>query len=119
MLEWIKNNLELSIAIITIVIVLIVFLISFFWIKHSKNKNKNPSLSNEFINSVGGIDNIIQATYRESRLSLVINNYDLINEDELKKIGITSFIKMSNKITFIIGKQASNLCDEINSLKKK
>lgn len=117
MVEWIKNNLVLSICIVAIIVSLIAIVIILICKKFRKPKNKS-GVYDELIDAFGGIDNIVEIKARESRLSLVLKDYNLINEDKLKEKGITSSIKMTNKITYVVGSSAKEIEDYVNKKSK-
>ncbi len=117
MIEWIKNNLILSICIVAIfcsIIAIVIILVC----KKFRRPNNKKDIYDELIKAFGGMDNIIEVKARESRLSLVLKDYNLINEDKLKEKGIISSIKMTNKITYVIGSSAKEIEDYINKKSK-
>lgn len=118
MLDWIQDNLVLFICIVIAFVSLITVTIILIVNKSKKDKfiKQNEELD-EFISLFGGIENIIEVKARESRLSLVLNDYDKVNQEGLKQKGVSSSIKMSNKITFVIGSLAKDIEEHINSLK--
>lgn len=115
MLEWIVDHLVLCICLLAIV-VSIISIVVILLVRKSKKKDEG-SLFDQIISYFGGRENIKEASSRGSRLSLVLDDYSLVNEDELKKIGVTSSIKMTNKITFVIGDKAKEIEEYINSNK--
>lgn len=117
MLEWIQNNLVLTICIIAIIVCLIAIPIILL-VKKVKNKKPETEVQDDIIASFGGIENIKSASSRGSRLSLSLVDYSKVDDAKLKEIGVTSSIKMSDKITFVIGEQASLIEARINELKK-
>ncbi len=100
-----------------IIVSLIAIVIILICKKCKKPKNKS-GVYDELIDAFGGMDNIIEVKARESRLSLVLKDYNLINEEKLKEKGITSSIKMTNKITYVIGSSAKEIEDYINKKSK-
>ena len=116
--DWILDNLVLCICIVAFVLILIAVVIILLVNKSKKDKfiKQNEELD-EFITLFGGIENIIEVSARESRLSLKLVDYDKIDQEGLKHKGVTSSIKMSNKITFVIGSLAKSIEEHINSLK--
>lgn len=118
MWNWILDHLVLSICLLAIVVCLIAIVVILI-VKKCKNKKTDSSIYDELIECFGGIDNIVSATARESRLSLVLKNYDLVNNELLNEKGVSSSIRMSNKITFVIGTQAKDIEAYINSLIQK
>ena len=48
-----------------------------------------------------------------SRLSLKLENNELINKDKLKELGVSSVLVMSNKVTLVIEGQAEKVAEII------
>ena len=106
--EFIKDNawwLALSlVAIIALVIVTIL-------LSGKKNKTKKENnLYVDYLEAFGTINNIISAYYKGSRLTLVLRDYDLLDNEKLETLGISSSIRMSSKITFV-----SELAEELSN----
>ena len=57
------------------------------------------------INNLGGNDNIISVTPKMSRVEFVLKNYEVINKDELKNLGVQGISKTSQKITLVVGNE--------------
>ena len=95
--------------IIAIVIgVLFVVVGGYFFIRYLKSKNSN-TIYNENITKIiinlGGNDNIISITPKMSRVEIVLHNYDLVNKEELKLLGVQGISKTSQKITLVVGNE--------------
>ena len=97
---------EVLIPIIIGVIVLIVAIIIFI------NANKRKNLNKEFnekvlgiINNLGGNVNIISVTVKMSRVEFVLKDYELVNKEELKNLGVQGISKTSQKITLVVGNE--------------
>ncbi len=94
--------------------VVFLFVLLLFLIALSKRKKEalpvQEPIGNkeEILESVGGKDNIVSKQLAGSRVALVLKDYSLINEEQLKKVGVASFIKMSNKITLVIKGDSSS-----------
>lgn len=98
-----------TIIIICVSIILVIAgLITFYFI----NKKKNTSTYNEKINGIiinlGGNDNIKEISVKMSRAEFVLENYDLVNKDELKNLGVQGISKTSKKITLVVGNELAN-----------
>lgn len=104
--------------IIGVVILIILLIVICFILVRKANKNKFLKQRNEennlLITYLGGFDNIIKAIANGSRLSLTLNDYKIINEEKLKELGVSTIIKMSNKITLVIGEDAKAIEKLIN-----
>lgn len=97
---------EVLIPIIIGVIILIVAIIIF--INENKRKNLNKEFSEKvlgIINNLGGNDNIISVTPKMSRVEFVLKDYELVNKEELKNLGVQGISKTSQKITLVVGNE--------------
>lgn len=102
--EILKNYIlpiSLVVAGVIFITVLILFIIAMVKNKKEKNVVKRELPSDDIVYSLGGKDNIINASLNGSRLSLVLKDYKLVNESKLNELGIDSIIKMSNKIILV------------------
>lgn len=78
------------------------------WINANKRKNLNKEFSEKvlsIINNLGGNDNIISVTPKMSRVEFVLKNYELVNKEELKNLGVQGISKTSQKITLVVGNE--------------
>ena len=110
--EFLKNNawwIALSAVALIVIVVLLIILTG-----KKTNKVTNNDLYNEYIDAFGTINNIISSHFKGSRLTLVLRDYDLLNNEKLETLGISSLIRMSSKITFVSDK-AEELSNYINS----
>ena len=64
----------------------------------------------KLVEALGGRENILQASATGSRLSVTLKNYDAVQEENLKALGVSSIIRMSQKITLVIGEEAEKIC---------
>ena len=97
-----KIFIPIIIGIIILIVAIIVF-ISF---------NKKNIITKEFnekvidiIKNLGGNDNIISVTPKMSRVEFVLKNYELVNKEELKNLGVQGISKTSQKITLVVGNE--------------
>ena len=97
---------EVLIPIIVGVILLIIAIIIFINVNKKKNINKefNEKVLG-IINNLGGNDNIISVTPKMSRVEFVLKNYELVNKEELKNLGVQGISKTSQKITLVVGNE--------------
>lgn len=103
---WIAAAL---VAVIVIVIVLILFL-------NKTRKKKEPEIAkkSEWIDALGGEDNIVSSEAYGSRLSLTLVDKTKINREKLTTLGVTSVIEMSEKITLLLEDKAERVKAEID-----
>lgn len=114
--DWLLNYgiyIAIALAGIAFIVVLTLFIISM--VKRKKEMSGesfhiSPSEKSESILlALGGIDNIVEHSMIGSRMSLVLKNYDLVNETRLNELGVNSIIKMSNKIILVIKDDLSKI----------
>lgn len=112
-----EDNMYLLIAVIASVVVLIIGLLIFIFMK-KKNKKKNEKEKQDgqiqIIVALGGNENIVSLEAKGSRLVAVLNNMSIINEEQLKNLGVSSIIKMTSKITLVIGNSSSEIARLFN-----
>lgn len=97
-----------SLLAVALVVCLVLFL--------NRGKKKSPKIDNsEWVEALGGNDNIVSITAVGSRLSLVLKDKENINRDKLKELGVSSVLVMSNKVTLVIEGQAENIAKALET----
>ena len=90
---------------IAVVVAIVLTIVIIFLIKnrkpHKPKKEISTAAPDEWVDALGGSDNILEVTSAGSRLSIKIKNGDLINRDALTGLGVTSIVLMSNKVTLV------------------
>ncbi len=123
MLPLLSSNINpVIIVVIAVVATLLVVACVLLLIFRSRkgNKGKVKVSDSEWIDALGGQDNILEASAIGSRLSVKLNDKEVINRDKLKELGVSSILVMSNKVTLVIEKQAEKVAEAINhSLSKE
>ena len=114
MLGNINPLLLIGIIVAIVIIILIVILLIVKAVKRKKYFSTRSEAGLKMIEAFGGRANIVSATNNGSRLSIVLNDYSLFNEEQAKALGVSSFIKMSNKITLVVGEEAAEIANLIN-----
>lgn len=106
--------------IIAIVVALLIAIIVIFLLIRNKKKGKKKinEVHNEIIVSLGGIENVVDADAKMSRLNVILKDYSSIDEEKLKELGISRIIKMSNKLTLLVGEEAKTIASIIKKLKE-
>ena len=114
-------NPVVIIAIAVVAALLVVGCAVLLILRSKSNKtSKAKVLDAEWIDALGGQNNILEASAIGSRLSVKLNDKEIINRDKLKELGVSSILVMSNKVTLVIEKQAEKVASAINhSLNKE
>lgn len=91
-----------------------VILITLIWIliRHAQKKKfrSDRQAANETILlALGGRENIISASSSGSRLVLQLKDYSKLQDDVLKQAGVSSILRMTNKVTLVIGQDAKEI----------
>ncbi|ERJ11538.1 PTS glucose-like transporter subunit IIB [Haloplasma contractile] len=81
--------------------------------------NKKMSINDEkvaqFMNALGGKDNVVDVSYELRRVKIELVDVEQINPDEIKELGATGMFISGNKLQAIIGENA----EELDELLKK
>lgn len=114
-------NPVVIIAIAVVAALLVVGCAVLLILRSKSNKTSKAKVSDsEWIDALGGQNNILEASAIGSRLSVKLNDKEIINRDKLKELGVSSILVMSNKVTLVIEKQAEKVANAINhSLNKE
>ena len=92
----------------------ITFVVVVFYRKNSKKKDNDEFAL--LIKSLGGRENILTISCSRSRITLKLNNPELIDRNSLKECGVTSVISMSEKISLVFSHDASNTANRMQNL---
>lgn len=114
-------NPVVIIAIAVVAALLVVGCAVLLILRSKSNKTSKAKVSDsEWIDALGGQNNILEASAIGSRLSVKLNDKEIINRGKLKELGVSSVLVMSNKVTLVIEKQAEKVASAINhSLNKE
>ncbi len=113
--EWLGTyGLYISFALAGVVFLTVLGLFLYTYIKGKKQGPMTTKVPTKVIKNeavlvaLGGEDNILDHSLNGSRIILVLNNYDVVNVNALKELGVSSVVKMTNKITLVIKGDASS-----------
>ena len=99
---------------IAIAIIIAITLVAIIVINKKKKIDQIDKTDNDtWLASLGGKENIIEVSATGSRLSIKLNDLSLIDEAKLKENGVTSILKMSNKITLVVEDKADKILAKI------
>lgn len=94
-----ENALYLAMALALIIFILVMVLLAL-----SRKKVKPlPVDYQPILDSLGGISNLISASGRGSRLSVRLKDYQIVQFEKLKTLGVESYIQMTSKLTLLVG----------------
>ena len=109
-----KNNalfIAIGVALIIAITIIIILLVN----KNKKTDAKKIDVKSNllWLENLGGKENISNVESKGSRLSLTLIDVSKINEEKLKELGVSSIIKMSNKIILVVEDNAKKIEDLI------
>lgn len=112
-----KNDFEIFLKnyawiICVAVVVIILFVIALIIIKGRKKKGAVVNASN-WLDALGGKDNVIEVSSTGSRLSVKLKNKELVNKEALNQLGVKNIVSMSDKITLVSELDNSKIVEEI------
>ena len=87
-------------------IVIIIYLVT-----HRKSKKSLDS--GAWLIALGNKENVKEVSATGSRLSVVLENKDIIDREKLKELGVNSVLVMSNKVTLVIENKAEQVAASI------
>ena len=106
-----KSLLPIILPIAGVIVVAAVILVVFLL-----KRNKQPKAADaDWFEALGGKENIKEAVAVGSRLSLYLNDKEVIKRDRLKELGVSSILVMSNKVTLVIEGKAEKVASIINN----
>lgn len=98
-----------------LIIIIILVIIAFAIIK-SKSKNFKIE-ANKLVEYLGGKENIIEYNYTKSRLTVKVKNTEIVNKENIQKLGAQGIVEVENQLKIILGEDARQLIKYIDELK--
>ncbi|MCT4595423.1 MAG: N-acetylglucosamine-specific PTS transporter subunit IIBC [Anaeromicrobium sp.] len=82
-----------------------------------KKDNDMDALAIEYLDALGGSDNIVELDSCITRLRLVLNDTDVVDQSKLKVLGASGVLKMNSKnMQVIVGTKVEVLCSRMKKL---
>ena len=112
--SFLKNyGIWLAVGVIAIVVatIIIIFVI--------KNRKKGPTkiedntASSDWLEALGGKDNILEVTANGSRLTTKLQDQNLVDKEKLKTLGVTNIVTMSDKLILVVEDKAELIKEKL------
>ena len=97
-----------GVALVIVIILLLYFLVF-------KKKKKKPVDNNAWFIALGEKENIKEIKGVGSRLSVVLFDQNKVDKEQLKALGVSNILTMSNKITLVIEGEAERIAELLNN----
>ncbi|MCQ2793393.1 MAG: hypothetical protein MJ221_03140 [Bacilli bacterium] len=118
--DFLKNyGIWIAIALAGAVFVAVVIMFVVALIKRKREPSYKPKeivqtqRSKDILIALGGLENIIDHSFVGSRMSVVLKDYSLLDEEKLKSLQVDSIIKMSEKVILVIKDDLSTIYQEM------
>ena len=100
--------------------IVLVNVINFIIFKIVKSRQKVEIDQNQWIEALGGKPNILSIQAVGSRLSVALKDKELMDRENLTRLGVVSILVMTSKITFVLEGKAMIVAEAlISELDKK
>lgn len=108
--DFLSNNaLWIALGFIGLIAITIGTIVLINYLRKNKTKKNNKAnATNNFYEYIGGIDNVVSTKLVGSRFTIVLKNYDLVDKDKLKTLGVSSIISLKDKITLVLNDLGKN-----------
>ena len=115
--EIFLKNYAWIIAVAVVAIILVTIAIILIRGRNNKVPAKQVSQAapNEWLDALGGADNIVDIQATGSRLVAKIKNKELVNRDKLTELGVSSIVLMSDKITLVTNLDNEKIVESIKN----
>lgn len=112
-----KNAIWLAVVLVAVIILVIFLFIFLNMKKKGKFNHKNNNISNnadEWQIAVGGKNNIQEITAMGSRLTLSLNDPNVVDREKLKQLGVSNILTMSEKIILVVEDNAGKVKERLS-----
>ena len=119
-----KNDFEIflknyawviALAIVLIILVTVVVILLSNRKKGVPAKVVSTAAPDEWLEALGGKDNVVDVSSTGSRLTAKLKNKDLVNRDKLTELGVSSIVMMSDKITMVTNLDNQKIIENIKN----
>lgn len=113
--EFLKNN-ALWMALVLVGIIAVTLFLIFFLNRRKKNIKPVIKVASKsaWVDALGGNENILNSEAYGSRLVIKLVDKEKMKRDELKSLGVTSIIEMSDKVTLLLEDKAELVKKELD-----
>lgn len=108
-----KYALFIALTIFSVITVLIIFFLFIPRLKKETPSAQDTIDKEEFLNFLGGVDNILDISLRGSRLSVSLKDQTIIDLDALKEHGVDRVIVMQSKLVLLVNKEVARLFNHL------
>ena len=104
---FLKNNgIWIAVAIVAVIAITVVLILVLG--KRNNKKGQQPDIAekSDWVIALGGEDNLISSEALGSRLVVILKDKSLMDKEQLKRMGVTNIIEMSEKVTLLLEDKA-------------
>lgn len=102
---------------LVVVVLIVLTIVVIFLIKGRKQSNKKTPIAapDEWVNALGGKENITDISATGSRLAVKLVDANLVNRDALTNLGVSSIVQMSGKLTLVTNLDNQKIVENIKN----
>lgn len=108
-----KYALFIALTVFSVITVLILFFLFIPRLKKEKLVSEETIDKEEFLNLLGGVDNILDISLKGSRLSVSLKDQTIVDLEVLKKHGVDRVIVMQSKLVLLVNKKVARLFNHL------
>lgn len=98
------------------IIILIVLLILAFSVVKLNKKDIHMEM-NKLVTLLGGIDNIIDSVFSQSRFKVTLKDITKVNKEAIMKLGAKGIVEIDNQLKIVLGDDSKKLKEYIDNIK--
>lgn len=112
--------MEFQYVLIVIGVILAAFLLYYGFTRFIKNKNLSPKIVSTIdiealVKALGGRSNIRDVKSSPSKLTVTIQDHQLIHIDDIQQLGASGIVEGKETITMIFGKQSPLIEEDLRN----
>lgn len=102
---------------LVVVVLIVLTIVIIFLIKGRKKDNKKPLIAppDEWVDALGGKENITDISATGSRLAVKLVDVNLVNREALTNLGVSSIVQMSGKLTLVTNLDNQKIVENIKN----
>ena len=100
------NALFIALGFVGLIVLVVGGIVCFNFLRKKKiQKQKSNNAVNLFYEYVGNKENVNSIKLNGSRLTIILNDYNLVNKEQLKTLGVVSIVALKDKMTLVLSEE--------------
>ena len=112
---FLKNyGIWIAIALVVVIVLTIVIISVIKNRRKGTPKIEDHTQGSDWLIALGGKENLLEVTANGSRLTVKLNDQNIIDKDKLKALGVTNIVTMSDKLILVVEDKAELIKEKLN-----